>query len=1203
MKLLKKLSAIILTIVLLFSGIPMAEVGLDSLFAATASAAALKEGDKNCNDFVYTYADSTQTEIKIVKYMGGERDVTVPSFIEGLPVTQLDSYSFSTYTYNNYKNPDCLYIETVALPDSITTIRDNAFYDCRYLYSINMPTELEVIGEKAFMYCYSLEKLDLSDGIVDCGEDVFFGTAIKKLDIGSKNKTPYLNIHDYFLRGSNIEELTVSSEYIWFYDNSLFSDSLKTVTIRGTVEQFESDVFGDAKVANLPKTINFYNSFNTTIYSVLETKYGYFGEVSEEDENWVTFTKSNITREILTDSDYQYYINKSGEAVISKYVGAESDIVVPEKLGGVTVTTIGYDSFRKRGGISSVTLPDTVKYIQSNAFRKCENMTTINVGSGIKNIGFGAFYGCIKLQEIVLPKAVTAIAGYTFYDCNKLTSIQAPGVTSVMTSSFDDSGVSEIEFSENFDYIESFAFNECHRLRDFKYDKNVTYLGEFAFFGSRVESFEFNDEITEIPLYAFGEADELVSVVFPSNLEIIGDCAFESCNELEQIELPLTVTTIGIGAFRYCSALNGTLTIPETITSIGNSAFFSTGYTTLNYNSPSPYNNNIFGMSKLTTVNIGSCITEIPNGMFFSCTQIRHITIPDTVTKIGGGAFEDCINLESITISANLSVIEAEAFKNCEKLTTITLPDSVTEIGEKAFIDCDKLTELTIPKNVTTFYVNAFPQHLTTVYYNAENCTFEGLVRANSGNTYYSPFYGTMVRNVIIGDTVKRIPEYFFCHVSYIEDIVLPDSVTEIGTEAFCYSSIKNITLSANLIIIEDRAFYGTNVKIKGNTFPEGMRMIGKEAFAYCHEIEEICLPDSVVDVAECAFEGSKKLSKVKMSSNVRLIAERAFYGCNVLSDFEWDSDIKLIADRAFFNCRALTNFDFTGVELLYPNSFTYTGVTLVTLGENQKEEATNLIAIETQSFMDCESLETVSIGGNVTTIKSEAFASCSSLETAVISDSVINIAPDAFDDCNSLTIYCEEDSYAHKYAVKNNIPVSTFVVAPIPNQTYTGSAIEPEIDVSVSGEKVMENTDFTVKYSNNINVGTAKVTVSGKGVYKVLSSVANFTIITKSIAPVTFAAISEQDYTGEAVIPTITVTDGNRVLKEGVDYTVTYKNNVNEGTATVTIQGIGNYHGTASTNFEIREMSTSQSIGNTIIDFFTSLWLRIVSFFTSIFS
>lgn len=1201
MKLLKKLSAILLAIMLLFGSMPMTELGLEGVFKPKASAASSQEEDKIFNDFIYTYTNGN-SEIKIVKYMGTDKHVTVPDFIEGLPVTNLDSYSFSFYSSNKYNNPDCFYIETVTLPDSIKTIGDNAFYDCCYLYKINMPSKLKTISEKAFMYCYSLESIDLSDGIIDCGADVFYGTKIKKIDIGSKGKVTDLAIHDYFLRGSNIEELTITAERIWFYDNSLTNDSLKTVTINGTVEQFESDVFGDAKTANLPETVNMYNSFDTTVYSVLEKIYGYSGEVSEDDDNWITFTKTDISREIVTEGDYQYYINKNGEAVISSYNGTDTDVIVPELLGEAIVTTIGYRAFASCKTIVSVTLPDTIKYIQSRAFTFCGNMTAINVGSGVRNIGFGAFYKCSKLQSITLPEAVDTIAGSTFCYCDKLKSIKAPGVTKLMTSAFYDSGISELEFSESFNCVESYAFTSSFHLKEFKYDKNVTYLGDYAFSYSQIRSFEFNDAITEIPSYAFEHVYDLTSVVLPSNLVTIEKYAFYNCQHLESIEFPETVTTIGSSAFHYCYSLSGTLTIPETITSIGRYAFSETGYDTLNYNSPALFSKGIFEMTNLSTVNFGNRVTEITSGMFDGCVQLKHITIPDTVTKIGSGAFMDCINLESVTLSSNLLVIENGAFYDCEKLSNVDLPDSVTEIGSDAFNGCTQITELTIPKSVTSFYVNALPQNLTTVYYNAENCTFEGLIRANSGDTYYSPFYQTKIKNVFIGDTVKRIPDYFLCSASFIENIVLPDSVTEIGTEAFRGCTIKNITLSPNLVVIEDRAFYGTYVKIEDIKFPDGLRMIGKEAFAYCHEIEEIHLPDSVVDVAEGAFESCKILSKVRMSPNVRLIAERAFYGCTVLEDFVWDSDIKLISDKAFFNCRALKNFDFTGVEILYPNSFTYTGVTLLTLGEDKNEEATNLIAIETQSFKGCENLDTVAIGGNVTTIKSEAFASCSSLETAVISDSVINIATNAFDNCDSLTIYCEEDSYAHKYAVKNNIPVSTFVVASIPNQTYTGSEIEPEIDVSVSGEKVMENTDFTVKYSNNINVGTAKVTVSGKGIYKVLSSIANFTIITKSIAPVTFAEISEQDYTGEAVIPTLTVTDGNRVLKEGVDYTVTFKNNVNEGTATATIQGIGNYHGSASTSFQIRELSTSQSASNKILDFFTSLWLKIVSFFTSIF-
>lgn len=826
--------------------------------------------------------------------------------------------------------------------------------------------------------------------------------------------------------------------------------------------------------------------------------------------------------------------------------------------------------------ITEIVIPSGVETIGKSAFGDCVFLKNVEMSDSVTSLGKSAFSGCITLESIELSDSVTTIGEYAFRNCKSLKKLSLPKALTV---------------------IETSTFENCESLESIEISDSVTTIKEKAFYSCKaLLGIEIPDSVTTIGTQVFENCSVLKTLKLSDSLKTISQRAFNGCSALESLEIPDSVTSIGSNAFSNCSALKGELTIPLNIQAIGNKAFSGTGYSVLNYNIPDvDYSISSYaysGMNNLTTIKIGDDVTEIPEKAFSGFDTVKEVIMSDSVDIIGYRAFSHCYNLESVKMSKNLTGIDYEAFYYCSSLTDFTLPESLDYIYDSAFYGCSQITEFTLPKNLTDLGDYALPQTLTTLYYNAEN------LRCSS-----SPFKNTSVSNIVFSDKIKRIPYGLLSEIKTIESLTLPDSITEIGEKAFYKSSIKSIKLSSGLIVIENSAFAETNIKIEGNALPDGLRIIGENAFQKNNGIEEIYIPDSVVDIADSAFDNCSNLKKVRMSSSVKLIASNAFAYCPLLEEFIWDADVKLIADYAFYNCKALKNFNFAGVELVYPNSFTNSGVTLVTLGHDKNDEATDLIMIETQSFKDCENLETVAIGGNVTTIKSEAFASCSSLETAVISDSVINIATNAFDKCDSLTIYCEEDSYAHKYAVKNNIPVSTFVVAPIPNQTYTGSAIEPEIDVSVSGEKVMENTDFTVKYSNNINVGTAKVTVSGKGVYKVLSSIANFTIITKSIAPVTFAEISEQDYTGEAVIPTITVTDGNRVLKEGVDYTVTYKNNVEEGTATATIQGIGNYHGTASTSFQIRELSTSQSASNKILDFFTSLWLRIVSFFTSIFN
>jgi len=142
--------------------------------------------------------------------------------------------------------------------------------------------------------------------------------------------------------------------------------------------------------------------------------------------------------------------------------------------------------------------------------------------------------------------------------------------------------------------------------------------------------------------------------------------------------------------------------------------------------------------------------------------------------------------------------------------------------------------------------------------------------------------------------------------------------------------------------------------------------------------------------------------------------------------------------------------------------------------------------------------------------------------------------------------------------------------VGSISNKTYTGSAIVPQVTVTSDGKTLTAGTDYTVSYSNNINAGTASVTVTGNGIYTGSTATASFKIVAKTISGTAISSISDQTYTGSAIKPSVTVKDGTRILTSGTDYTVGYSNNINVGTATVTITGKGNYKGTNSTTFEI---------------------------------
>ena len=155
--------------------------------------------------------------------------------------------------------------------------------------------------------------------------------------------------------------------------------------------------------------------------------------------------------------------------------------------------------------------------------------------------------------------------------------------------------------------------------------------------------------------------------------------------------------------------------------------------------------------------------------------------------------------------------------------------------------------------------------------------------------------------------------------------------------------------------------------------------------------------------------------------------------------------------------------------------------------------------------------------------------------------------------------------------------PISTLTVLGIDNITYTGEAVTQEIVIQDGLTKLNYGTDYTVLYSNNTNAGIATVTITGIGDYEGTVK-KTFTIDKAPINSAIVTGLSNSTYNGSAQIQSPTLRVGNRRLTEGLDYTLSYANNTNAGTATVMITGKGNYTGTVSSDFIISPMSFSRA-------------------------
>ncbi len=173
-----------------------------------------------------------------------------------------------------------------------------------------------------------------------------------------------------------------------------------------------------------------------------------------------------------------------------------------------------------------------------------------------------------------------------------------------------------------------------------------------------------------------------------------------------------------------------------------------------------------------------------------------------------------------------------------------------------------------------------------------------------------------------------------------------------------------------------------------------------------------------------------------------------------------------------------------------------------------------------------------------------------------------------------ALSVFAADYAYPDGYE-PTKYAMSQVVVSSVPNQAYTGKAVTPNVTVKHNNVTLVEGTDYTVTYTNNIKIGTAKVKVEGIGIYEGTKEL-SFKIL-KNIASAKVSGVKEKTYTGSKQTQSLKVKYGSTTLKNGEDYTISYTNNVNAGTAKITITGKGSYAGTKTVTFKIARRSISK--------------------------
>jgi hypothetical protein len=674
------------------------------------------------------------------------------------------------------------YIKGVILPDTLTSIGSNAFYGCSGITSVIIPSRVASIGEAAFRSCSGLINVTIPDSVESIGASAFYGcTSLSSVTIGegvtSIGNFAFQNCAD--LTSVNIPGRVTSigaSAFAACNDLTAF-----TVAESNTAYSAQDGIlYNKAKttIVSVPRKINGELNLPNTLTSI--GSYAF--------QNCVGITSATIPDTVDSIGSYAFQ-NCSG--------------LISVTIPGNDTTSIGDYAFDGCSDLTSVTIGEGVTSIGTSAFQNCGDLTSLTIAEGVINIGTSAFRGCVGLTSVTIPDSVTNIRTYAFYGCSGLISVTIPGGASIWDDVFSGGGdITSVTITGNtVNSTVGQAFSDSSAL-SVTIAEGVTSIGANAFQNCGVLSgVSIPDTVISIGDYAFDGCGDLISMTIGEGVESIGDYAFRNCVGLISVSIPDSVDSIGARAFYGCGSLSS-VNIGEGVTSIGTYAFDSvlTAFTVAEGNTVySAQNGILYNKAKTTIVSVPreisgaltlpNTLTSIGSSAFSGRVGLTSVIIPNSVISIGSNAFYGCGGLTSATIGEGVESIGNYAFQNCGDLTSVTIGGAVTSIGYAVFQDCTSLSSVTIPSSVTSILSGAF-----------HGCTSLTAFTVAASNTAYSAQDGILYNKT--KTTVISVPG------AKSGALTLPNTLTSIGAGAFggC-ASLTSVTIPGSVTSIELQAF------------------------------------------------------------------------------------------------------------------------------------------------------------------------------------------------------------------------------------------------------------------------------------------------------------------------------------------------------------------------------------------------------------
>ena len=629
-------------------------------------------------------------------------EVNIPSVVE------FEGNQYLVTKINDMLFLDNTNLESVALPESLTTLGIRAFGGCQSLKTIKIPSGVTTIPYQCFLECSSLESVTIPEGVTTLGLYAFSNCRFKTLTLPST----ITKIDDgVFSHNNNLRTITCNAVTPPMLGDNVFYYSA-TSSVKVPLQS----------IAAYRQADGWKNISEYYVYEVISDGVTYRIDDKAAYVRAVDKTVSEIClAENVAFEGAQYPLYKIADKAFAGN-GSITLVTVP-----ATVETIGSNAFdgvtypiikikattppvlaSKLPMLSAIVPPASVKAYKAANYWK--DMTIIGEGKNDIEVTTSATVDlteAIMTQAKITPASVTSIKVHgpltnddiinalntNMRSCYAIDLSDAE-IEALPDGAFDGKiGLLEITLPAGLKAIGNNAFRGCFALRnEVTIPAGVQTIGSYAFSGCRNAKFNpaLPETLTAIGDYAFQNCANLYAVTLPASLQTIGEYAFYA-SSIQEIVLPEGLFSLGDGAFWFCKAL-------ETADFVNSMDIISIPSNAFN------------GCSGLRKVYLPFFVEEIGDYAFSGCKSLKSLNFSECeeITKIGEFAFRGCRSLKSLDLfkCENFTTIGSYAFSGCTSLKSLNLPKSLETIGEYAFSGCQAISVISSPSLVPPTIAN-----------------------------------------------------------------------------------------------------------------------------------------------------------------------------------------------------------------------------------------------------------------------------------------------------------------------------------------------------------------------------------------------------------------------------------------------------------------------------------------------------------------